>query len=196
MNIIIFGASGRTGSALVERGLAKGHTITAFVRDPQKLLIKDERLKVIMGDAHSMTDVSNALSGQDAIISAMSSGTLESTTQLSDSTQTIITAMPPQGLHRIIVILSMGLLLPAPPPQFINVSAEHRRIYQALQTTTLEWVAACPPSLTSEPGQGSYRAVAGGVPGGYTISRYDLADFMLAQIDSKQYLQQLVGVAN
>lgn len=196
MHIIIFGATGRTGSALIEHGLAQGHAVTAFVRDPQKLLIKHERLTVATGDAQNFAAVSEALTGQEAVISALSSGTLEPTTQLSSSTQTIIRAMAPQNVRRIIVTLSMGLLLSAPPPQFVNIDKEHHRIYEALQLTNLDWIAACPPSITGEPGQGSYRAVAGGTPGSYTISRYDLADFMLAQLDNDQYLRQLVGVGN
>lgn len=50
MNILIFGASGKTGHELVNQALAQGHQVTSFVRTPPKLKITHDNLKVIRGD--------------------------------------------------------------------------------------------------------------------------------------------------
>lgn len=50
MNILIIGASRGIGLQLLEQALAQGHTVTALVRDPQKLSKQRERLKVVKGD--------------------------------------------------------------------------------------------------------------------------------------------------
>ena len=51
MKLVVFGASGGTGREIVGQALEQGHEVTAFVRDPKKLQIKDSRLHVIEGDA-------------------------------------------------------------------------------------------------------------------------------------------------
>ena len=71
MKVLVLGANGRTGSLVVERALAAGHTVTAFARDPSAVKLTDERLKVVNGDAVSVSDLSAALNGQDAVINTI-----------------------------------------------------------------------------------------------------------------------------
>lgn len=61
LNIIIFGATGRTGKELLQRALDEGHTVTAFVRNPSKLGISDSKLKVVQGEVTRYTDVDHVL---------------------------------------------------------------------------------------------------------------------------------------
>lgn len=50
MQLTIFGASGATGRRLVEQALDAGHTVTAVVRDPARLPIRHQRLKLGVAD--------------------------------------------------------------------------------------------------------------------------------------------------
>ena len=50
MNILIFGASGRTGHELVKQALAKDILVTAFVRKMDKLTIAHANLKIVQGE--------------------------------------------------------------------------------------------------------------------------------------------------
>lgn len=46
MNIIIFGATGRTGCELISQALKQGHSVTAIVRNPTKIDIVHGNLQI------------------------------------------------------------------------------------------------------------------------------------------------------
>jgi uncharacterized protein len=157
MKIIIFGATGTTGSALVERALAEGHTVTAFVRDAQKIPTQHERLTVVQGDALNVDDVNRAVPGHDAIISTLSARTLEPTTVLSQMVSHLLDAAKANGIKRVVVTTSVGVFYKRNEPKFEHVVKEHKRNVEAMQATDLEWVAVCPPYILDTPRTGSYR---------------------------------------
>ena len=74
MNLLIFGATGGTGRALVEQALHQGHTVTAFARNPSKVRATHSNLRVVKGDIASYESVESALRGQDAALSALGVG--------------------------------------------------------------------------------------------------------------------------
>ena len=74
MNLLIFGATGGTGRALVEQALQQGHTVTAFARNPSKVRTTHPNLRVVKGDIASYESVESALRGQDAALSALGVG--------------------------------------------------------------------------------------------------------------------------
>src|SRR5664279_4681029 len=71
MRVLVIGASGKTGHEVVRQGLAAGHEVTAFVRDPSRLNVRGPRLTVVRGDMRSVDDLRRALAGQDAVISTL-----------------------------------------------------------------------------------------------------------------------------
>src|SRR5262245_3774219 len=71
MKIVIFGASGKTGHHLVTQALDQGHLVTAFVRDPGKLTIQNDQLRVVQGNVSNEQKVTEAIKGQQAVFSAL-----------------------------------------------------------------------------------------------------------------------------
>jgi putative NADH-flavin reductase len=71
VRLLVVGASGRTGRLVVEQALGHGHEVTAFVRDPARLAISHERLRVVTGDATAPETFGPALEGQDAVVSIL-----------------------------------------------------------------------------------------------------------------------------
>jgi putative NADH-flavin reductase len=71
MKVVIFGATGGTGRELVAQALAQGHVVTAFARDPAKVRVKHENLRVVKGDMLDENAVAQAVAGQDAVLSAL-----------------------------------------------------------------------------------------------------------------------------
>jgi uncharacterized protein len=68
MNIVVLAASGRTGHALVREALARGHIVTALVRDPARLQVAAcEALRVVQADVRDPLSVQHAL-GEGAIV--------------------------------------------------------------------------------------------------------------------------------
>lgn len=73
MKIIVFGATGGVGQHFVEMAVAAGHTVTAFVRTPEKLKTTD--VTIVQGDAFNAEQVADAIIGHDAVISCLGSST-------------------------------------------------------------------------------------------------------------------------
>ena len=71
MKLLVFGASGGTGSRLVQQALEQGHVVTAFARDPAKIQLTHANLHVVRGDIQQPDSVDAAMTGQEAVISAL-----------------------------------------------------------------------------------------------------------------------------
>jgi putative NADH-flavin reductase len=70
MRLLVFGATGGTGRALLDQGLALGHQMTAFVRNPAVLEARPG-LTIVQGDVTDAAAVSRAVAGHEAILSAL-----------------------------------------------------------------------------------------------------------------------------
>lgn len=73
MRLVIFGAPGGTGRRLVERAIAEGHEVTAFVRNPSRMTVRHQRLKIVAGDAFDPERVREAVAANEAVISVLRS---------------------------------------------------------------------------------------------------------------------------
>ena len=71
MRLLIFGGTGRTGRALVEQALEQGHVVTILARDPARVRMTHENLRVIKGDIADYDSVETAIKAQDAVLSAL-----------------------------------------------------------------------------------------------------------------------------
>jgi putative NADH-flavin reductase len=71
MKLLAIGASGKTGHEVVRQALAAGHEVSAFVRDPARLAIRNTRLSIVTGDARDTDDLRRALQAQDAVSSTL-----------------------------------------------------------------------------------------------------------------------------
>jgi len=71
VKVLVFGATGGTGRALVEQALEQGHVVTAFARDPAKVRGAHQNLTVARGNMLDLNSVEAAVKGQDAVLSAL-----------------------------------------------------------------------------------------------------------------------------
>ena len=121
MRVLVIGASGKTGHEVVRQALAAGHEVTAFVRDPSRLQVRDPRLTVVRGDVRSEGDLKRGLAGQDAVISTLGGRAKDTMTSplsgkprggvMEVSTAALIEAAGEAGVHRV-VMLSTFMLAP------------------------------------------------------------------------------------
>src|SRR5260370_11588537 len=93
MNLVVLGATGGTGRLVVEQALTAGHTVTALVRSPDKLALRNPNLHVVPGQATDPSTVARALDGADALISTLGGGG----SVISDSTRGIVEAADKAG---------------------------------------------------------------------------------------------------
>jgi putative NADH-flavin reductase len=208
MKIVIFGATGRTGKHLVEQALTQGHLVTAFARTPSKLSMSHERLRIEQGDVLDAASVEKAVAGQDAVLCALGFKFNEPSTVLVNGTQHMIHAMKKHGVQRIISILTAGFLGEQSDLLIGKFLLGFYRLYpkglleparlqfQELQQSDLQWVAIRAVVLAEGPPKGNYRVVKHNIPkGGYRITTGDLAEFMLQQVSSDEYVGQSPAIA-
>ncbi|MGE7603064.1 NAD(P)-dependent oxidoreductase [Peribacillus sp. NPDC097675] len=205
MNIIVFGASGKTGKLVVEQALNLQHKVTAFVRNPTKLQINHPNLQIIQGDALDEEAVQTAVSGQEVVISCLgSSSGLGKTTVLHEMTQIIVNAMKAKHVSRIIYMASAGIDKEIPGligkltmKMLGNVLEDHHNAVEVIKKNDLIWTVARPMGLSDNPPTGSYREELQGIPkGSRSISRADVADFIIRALTDEKYLNQSVALGN
>ncbi|HEX8701895.1 MAG TPA: NAD(P)H-binding protein [Myxococcaceae bacterium] len=199
LSVLIFGATGRTGRQLVEQALAAGHTVTAFVREPRRLSLQHPGLHLLQGDALNPEEVDRAVQGQRAILSALGFPGREGGALLIRATENIVAAMRRYRVHRFIC------LAPPPPKEgwarrgltgkvlspFLQKgpAPDWERQLASVRGSALEWVLVRPTRLTDEPARGSCQVSVGCAEPSESISRADVARFMLEQLQSRRYLR-------
>lgn len=71
-NVLLFGATGRTGTLNIDYALKKGCTVTALVRNPEKIKLRSPRLVEVKGLPTNAEDVRKAVKECDVVISTLS----------------------------------------------------------------------------------------------------------------------------
>lgn len=159
MKIIVFGATGNTGRKVLERGVNRGHEMTAFVRNPEKLYEQQgveiaAQVKVIAKDIMDPESVYEALLQQDAaIIAAGNAAQGEEFVRIVDNILSQcekntrfsgrVWLMGGAGLLVIPYTDLMGNNLPGFPPMFQT----HNRNLERLRQTKLDWSVMCPGTM-------------------------------------------------
>jgi putative NADH-flavin reductase len=203
MNVVVFGASGRTGRLVVEQALAKRHAVTAFVRSAAALPDSLPSLRVVVGDALDGDVVSAAVAGQHAVVSTIGASSNRPDNVGSASIATIIGAMKREGVGRLLCITSAddvdsGFIFERMvKPLFLrHVFADKAAQELAIFKSGLDWTIVRPPILRDGPRTGAYRLAIGVTPkGGWRVSRADVADFIVRELGRKDYVHQTVGIA-
>jgi putative NADH-flavin reductase len=208
MTIAIFGASGPTGKVLVRQALDQGHNVTAFVRSPETFSFTHAALRPVKADALVASTFEEHLQGHHAVLSALGVGqSFGSTTIYSESGRNIVEAMRKHGVGRFICLTSggvedgdpaFGLVYKLVFKRLFRKPYNDMKMLEAyLQSVKdIAWSIVRPTQLTDAPPTGTYRVSPRYAPaGGVQISRGDLAQFMLAQIDSQEWVHKTPTLA-
>jgi putative NADH-flavin reductase len=193
VRIVVFGATGRTGSAIVARGVARGHEVRAFARSPGKV---GQGAETVVGDAFDPDAVAAAIRDRDAVITALGVPIVGPTTDLSRPTANVVDAAVAVGVRRLSAVLSTVVFLTKVSDRFAENRNEHLRNLETLRGSGLEWVGLCPTSIEDRPGTGSYVSVVDGKAPGGGISRFDLADALIDALERDDWVGHPVGISN
>ena len=207
MKIALFGATGRTGRYILEQALADGHRVTVLARNPSKLPPGKYSLTIQLGDVLDAAAVDDAVFGQDAVISALGLGASQQLDAFSRGVANIVAAMQANNVRRLVVIAGGGILLdratgqmrveaPTYPAAYRPFAEEHRRIFDLLQRTDLDWTLVCPTTMFDEPATDAVRSAIDYLPeGGKRITYADAGRFAYRQLRDDSHLRQRVGIA-
>jgi len=214
MKIVIFGANGQTGQLLTKQALAEGHAVTAVTRHPETFPLRNARLQVMGGDVFDLFSVEQAVAGQDAVLSTLGVPySFKPITLYSQGTAHIVLAMNHYGVRRLVCVSSSAtdpqtryhdtgggfIFEKILKPIIINsigrtLYADMQRMETLVMKSDLDWTIVRPSGLFETPTVTDYQVAEAFIRGMYT-SRADLADCMLHQLTTDQYLHKAVAVA-
>lgn len=207
--VAVFGATGRTGSRVLARAVAAGHEVRVLVRDPDKLGPVGDQVSVLRGDVLDPGSVDRTLAGAGAVLSVFGQVKGSPRDLQTRGTRLIVEAMRHHGASRVVTLSGGGLRASQDRPKLpdrligtaLKLMAGHvlddaEGHLAVLRESGLEWTVVRGPRLTEAPGRGHYRVGWVGVDASTQISRDDLADFILTQVEDRRFIHQLPFVSD
>ncbi|XP_034727604.1 flavin reductase (NADPH)-like isoform X1 [Etheostoma cragini] len=212
MKIAVLGATGQTGQYLVNQALQQGHTVTAIVRNPGKLSLHHDNLKMVEADIFSADSLKTHFKGQDVIMSCLGFPVsfFSAVTGYTLSMNSVISAMRESGVNRIITMSSWFtepnsggqtpyfirfLLLPM-IRGVLNNMHEMEKLLE--KSEDINWTVVRPPGLKNLPASAQEFLTHEGyfVPnsGGNSMGRGDVARFMLSLLNSNAWVKKGVAI--
>lgn len=210
MHIAVFGATGPTGRQLLAQAVRRGHRVTALSRRPDVISEAGGAVEVVVGDVFDPFAVARTVAGADCVISALGIGyRRHATTVYSVGTGNVMAAMG-CGARRRLVVVSTGSVELPPPRRIVEwlffkhvlqrvlrrpyadvVAMEHR-----VRSSDTDWTVVRAARLTNGRRRGGYRtAVDAKLPGGWSISRADLAHDLLDRVEETTSAGHTVEIA-
>jgi putative NADH-flavin reductase len=202
MKLFVVGATGRTGRQVTGQALARGHSVTAIVRnagsfDPQ------DGLKIVAGDPLDVDQLASALVGHDVVVSCLGQRLAADASLLQDAAAAMTRAMTSMDVSRYLVV-SQGLLFPSSSPivallrlVLARYVADTTAMEQLVRASEVEWMIVRPPRLLEGGASRGYRIKVGGLPvGRRAMHRADLAAFLLDEAERREHPREIVGVTS
>jgi putative NADH-flavin reductase len=200
--VLVIGASRGIGLETVRTALRAGHSVRALARSATSMPIQNASLDKVSGDALDSETIRNALQDIEAVIQTLRvdispRAVFERTTLFSLSTRILVDAMKAAGLKRLIAVTGLGaggsrghggLLYDVVVfPLLLKRVYDDKDVQEWIITSSgLDWTIVRPGLLTNRPPTGRYRVLT--APRDWRfgmISRADVADFLVQQIDDR-----------
>src|SRR5438128_8077250 len=208
MKLVVLGATGGTGLEIVRQAMEHGHSVTAFVRSPERLKPFRDRITVKQGDLLNSAELERVIKGHDAVVSGFGPRAPASKAE-ANLLQQFAVALTSAMLHadvRRVVVESVAFLFKDSlvPPAYLfgrlffpGRVADASAMERVFEESELDWTMVRPPELTDKPYTGEYRVREGHLPRfGFKISRADVADFMIKAVENHVFSRKIVGICN
>jgi putative NADH-flavin reductase len=210
--VAVFGASGKIGRHVVDQLLADGKRVTAYVRNPAKLTATHANLTVIEGALDDPAGIAKAVDGANAVISALGPSLKRGAkgTPVADGTRHIVAAMEGAGVRRFVGLATPSIADPLDQPTLKgkilpkmagltmpNAMTELAGMTTAVTESDLDWTIARITNPTDKPAKGTVRAgFLGRDKVGSSMSRADIARFLIDQLTDDTYHRALPAISN
>ena len=205
-NVVIIGASGFVGTAILNELLNRGHKVTAIVRDPAKVTASNPNLKVIQADVTDTDVLIEASKGKDAVISAYNPGwknpnIYEETLK---NYPLIVDSVKKAGVERLLIVGGAGTLFYAPGKMVMDADDIPAKLLPGIKSlgefylntlrkeNDIDWIFLS-PAANMTPGErtGKFRIgkddLVVGVNGDSNISVEDYAVAMVDELEQKHH---------
>ena len=205
-NIVLIGASGFVGTAILNELLNRGHKVTAIVRDPAKVTASNPNLKVVQADVTDTDVLIEASKGKDAVISAYNPGwknpnIYEETLK---NYPLIVDSVKKAGVERLLIAGGAGTLFYAPGKMVMDADDIPGKLLPGIKSlgefylntlrkeNDIDWIFLS-PAANMTPGErtGKFRIgkddLVVGVNGDSNISVEDYAVAMVDELEQKHH---------
>ena len=205
-NVILIGASGFVGTAILNELLNRGHKVTAIVRDPAKVTASNPNLKVIQADVTDTDVLIEASKGKDAVISAYNPGwknpnIYEETLK---NYPLIVDSVKKAGVARLLIVGGAGTLFYAPGKMVMDADDVPAKLLPGIKSlgefylntlrkeNDIDWIFLS-PAANMTPGErtGKFRIgkddLMVDVNGDSNISVEDYAVAMVDELEQKHH---------
>lgn len=210
MTITIFGASGKIGRLLIKKAIEDGYKVKAVVRNPHKLDgVKYANLKLCICSLSNIAAIDAAIAGSKAVISVIGPIGEVTDSVLQKGMRNIVDSMKRQNITRLIAI-STGNIADKADKADVNYKlrvsrlklkspANYKEIVELdkiVRNSPLDWTLVRVGNLNDDPAQPVNAHFLGYSVVKPNISRASVANFMIAQINSIQYIRQSPAISN
>jgi putative NADH-flavin reductase len=211
VKIAVIGATGRTGRQVVEQALDRDHLVVGMARRPTALQLEHANLEMLAGDVLEPASFADALTGCQAVVSALGIGSSRAPTAVySQGIANVVGVMDAAAVTRLSVIsaapvgpraeqpfLEGRLVMPILDRFFGPTYADMRRMEAVLSGSRVDWVSLRPPRLVDKPAPGAYRIAAGApLPRARSLRYPDLATALLDVLEREDLQRHAAFVAN
>lgn len=213
MNVTVFGATGGVGSKVVDELRSRGHSVTAYVRNPDKVPASwGSDVNVVAGELSDAAAIDRAVQGADAVVSALGPSLDRKATGLPlvEGTRNIVAAMQKHGVRRYVGNATPSVLDPREKPTWqtrlaaVMAKTFLRRAYDELvgmsnivMSSGLDWTIVRFLAPKDGPAKRSVRhGFYGTTKLGFNVTRADIAAFTATQVDDNHYLNAAPAISN
>ncbi|UTP27397.1 SDR family oxidoreductase (plasmid) [Burkholderia sp. FXe9] len=211
-NVALFGATGPTGTHIIEEALKQGYTLSVYTRDAKKLASFAGRIEIVVGDLQDQSAIAKCIQGADAVISALGPNGLkvQGDKPVMHSLSNIIAAMKRAGVRRLVQISTAAYRDPKdgfafkPHAFALLFKVIARKGYEDIKATgelvansNLDWTLVRIPNLKDGPADGSVDVGWYGTTRlGMRLSRGNLAKFLVDQVTDRKFVRAAPGIAD
>lgn len=213
MKIVVFGATGIVGKAVVNEALKKGHEVTVLTRNARKVTTRHEHLHIVEGNVADKNVVRTVLKDQEAVIQTLGiggKGDGKPTSIVSEANKIIMTEMGQMNVKRLIAISVIGagdsltflpwiyrkLVLPLFMKWFQAVIDDKNRMEPMIKRSGLDWTIVRCTTVKERPATGKVNATLDGKGLKFSISAADMAVFIVNQLTDNSFLKQNPTISN
>lgn len=200
MRVMVLGAGGQLGRALIAILLRRNVSVTAFVRQAAPGQVPQEAT-LFTGDARNENDVFRALTttNPDAVVNVVSAGTLKENTVESDAAAATLKALRQTVVKRYIgmstpmVATDLLLMKVLRATLLRHLCREDQKVEGLIRASDLDWTIVRAPRLTNSAAKG-VRVSDSAPPRAFSISRLDVADFISSALTERSYVRRTLFV--
>ena len=213
MKVVIFGASGFSGRAILKKALSQDYQVTILVRNRNSIPMKASNLIIVEGNVLDRNTVDAIIQNQDAVIQCLGiggKGNGKQSTFISDATKIIVDEMEKSNVKRLVVMSNVGagnsvafqpwffnkIILPYFMKWLKVIIDDKNRMEPVIMNSQLDWTIVRCPNIVDKPAKENSKATIDGKGLKLSITLGDMAAFIVEKITDKTFSKQAPSISN